>query len=98
MTRLSDAANAAADFLMFDVGPDPVTVYVAYDALGRAPTSTSHVFNPVVLTSDIQATGRAVTDFALVRAEGVTGTVRLGGNRSGGAPMSRETYLVIVSP
>lgn len=98
MTADADASDASLNFLSMDIGQVPVTVYLAYDSQGTPPASTSHTFLPVSLSSALRSSGGTVEEYSLVRASDVTGTVSIGGNRSGGAPLSRAMYLLIVVP
>jgi len=94
----ADNANATADFLSFDVGAAPVTVYIAYDPAGAAPTlALPNVYAPVALSSDLTVSDASVGTFSIVAATNVTGTVTIGGNMSGGGAAS-QGYVVIVVP
>jgi lysophospholipase L1-like esterase len=95
----ADNANATADFLSFDVGAAPVTVYIAYDPAGAPPTSSTHAFAALgaPLSSALTVSDASVGTFSLVEATNVTGTVTIGGNMSGGGAAS-QGYVVIVVP
>jgi len=95
----ADNANADADFLSFDAGPNPVTVYIAYDPATLPPTSSTHVFAALgaPLSSALTVNDPAVGTFSLVEATNVTGTVTIGGNLSGGGAPG-QAYVVIVVP
>ncbi len=90
--------NADASYLNFNAGASPVTVYIAFDPAGNAPTSSTHSFSPIGLSSALAVSDPAVGTFSIVRATGVTGTVSIGGNKSGGSPAAQQAYLVIVVP
>ena len=86
------------DFISFDAGLSPVTVYIAYDPAGSAPTSSTHVFTtPVPAITDLRVSDGSVGTMTVVSAAGVTGTVTLGGNNSGGVA-AHQGYIVIVVP
>ena len=93
----ADNTNADASFMSFDVGANPVTVYIAHDSAGGPPTEvTAHGFAASTvsgLTTDDPANGT----FSIVEATGVTGLVELGGTVSDGGA-ARQGYLVIVVP
>jgi lysophospholipase L1-like esterase len=86
------------DFLAFDTGARPVTVYIAYDSSGLPPVSASHQFVPVRLSSALNVSDTAATGFEFVAASGVTGEVRIGGNKSAKSPAAQQSYIVIVVP
>jgi len=65
--------NPDADFLSFDAGAAPVTVYIAYDPAGAPPTSSTHTFIPVVLSEDLTVSDGSVGTFSLVTVTSVTG-------------------------
>jgi hypothetical protein len=94
----ADNANTDPDFLSFDAGVSPVTVYIAYDPAGNPPTSSTHAFSPATLTGTLDVSDPAVGTMAIVVASGVSGAVTIGGTRSGGGPEPRQGYLVIVVP
>lgn len=94
----ADNDDASADFLSFDVGANPVTVYIAYDPAGGRPTSSTHVFAPAALTGTLDVSDATVGTMMVVSATGVTDSVTIGGNISGGGPNSRQGYIVIVVP
>jgi len=94
----ADNANTEANFLNFDVGSAAVTVYVAFDSSGDPPTSTTHVFTPVTLSENLAVSDSSVGILSFVQATSVTGTVSIGGTRSGASPASQQAYIVIVSP
>jgi len=96
MQANADNANADADFLSFDAGASPVTVYIAYDPAGVPPTSSTHTFTPVSLSENLTVSDGSVGTFNIVAATSVTGTVTIGGNKSGSAPAAQQSYLVIV--
>ena len=95
----SDNGNGDASFLNFDTGKSPVAVYIAYDPAGDSPLSLSHSFTPVTLSVDLTTSDPLVNAFSVVKASEVTGTVSIGGNRSGSATaLLQQGYLVIVVP
>jgi lysophospholipase L1-like esterase len=94
----ADNANTDSNFVSFDVGSDPVSVYIAYDPAGSAPTSSTHEFTPASLTGSLDVSDPSVGTMSVVSAAGVTGTVVIGGNKSGGTPGSQQAYVVIVVP
>lgn len=96
----ANAANQNHDpeYLSFDVGPSPVTVYIAYDPGGTPPVSSSHEFMPAVLSSDLTVSDESIGSFSVVRTTGVTGDVRIGGTRSADSSGNQQAYLVIVVP
>jgi len=96
MQANADNANTDADFLSFDAGAGPVTVYIAYDPAGAPPTSSSHSFSPVSLSENLTVSDGAVGTFSVVRATAVAGNVTIGGNKSGLAPAAQQGYIVIV--
>jgi len=95
----ADRADATAGFLSFDAGASAVTVYIAFDPAGSAPTSSTHAFAPVVLPGPLSVSDPAIIggDLSIVQATTVTGTVTIGGTASGGGPAS-QAYVVIVVP
>jgi len=95
----ADNTNTDADFMTFDVGPNPVTVYIAYDPAGGAPTSSTHTFLPLgaPLSSDVTTSDATVGTFALVSAT-VQDSVTIGGTMSDLSGIARQGYLVIVLP
>jgi lysophospholipase L1-like esterase len=96
--RNADNTNTDADFLSFDAGTNPVTVYIAYDPAGSPPTSSTHTFSAATLSSNLTVSDGSVGTFSLVRATGVTGTVTIGGTLSTDPGIARQAYLVIVVP
>ena len=94
----ADNANTDPDFLSFDAGVSPVTVYIAYDPAGNPPTSSTHAFSPATLTGTLDVSDATVGTMMVVSAAGVTDTVTIGGNLSGGGPNSQQGYIVIVVP
>lgn len=95
----ADNMNTDANFMTFDVGPNPVTVYIAYDPAGGAPTSSTHVFAPLgaPLSSNITTSDPAAGTFALVSTT-AQNTVTIGGTMSDLSGIPRQAYLVIVVP
>ena len=95
----ADNGNTDANFMSFDAGPNPVTIYIAYDPVGGPPTS-SETFGPLgaPLSSNVTTDNPAVGTFALVEATGVTGPVTIGGTMSDLTGIARQGYLVIVVP
>ncbi len=79
----------------FDAGPDPVTVYIAYDPAGVPPSSGTHAFAAYAPSSNLTAAGGLVPQYDFVRATGVTGAVSIDGTLSAGAG-AQAAYLVIV--
>jgi len=94
----SDRDNDDADFLEFDVGTSPVTVYIAYDPAGKPPLSSSHEFSARDLSSALLVSDASVGRFSVVAAADVTGKVSIGGNRSATGAGTHQAYLVIVTP
>ncbi len=93
-----DNGNGDSDFLNFDAGTAPVTVYIAYDPAGTPPASSTHAFSPVTLSSGLDVSDPAVGTFSIVRSTGVTGQVIIGGTLSGPGAAPQQSYLVIVVP
>ena len=96
----ADNTNADANFMSFDVGPTPVTVYIAYDPVGGPPIeATAHGFAALgaPLSSALTTSDASVGTFSLVEATNVTGVVTLGGTVSDGG-VARQGYVVIVVP
>ena len=93
----ADVGSSAGALVSFDVGTTAKTVYIAYDPAGSPPTSTTHTFSAYSPSSNLTATGGPVTQYAFVRATGVTGTVSLGGSQSGGAG-AQSAYIAIIEP
>jgi lysophospholipase L1-like esterase len=93
----ADVASSAGSLVTFDAGATPVTVYIAYDPAGSPPVSTSHTFSAYTPSANLTAAGGPITQYAFVRATGVTGTVDLGGSQSGGAG-AQSSYLVVIQP
>jgi lysophospholipase L1-like esterase len=98
MAANADRDNQDEDFLSFDAGDTPVTVYIAYDSAGLPPISNSHEFNPVQLSSLLKVSDPLVDRFEFVAATDVTGGVRIGGNRSANSSAAHQSYIVIVVP
>jgi lysophospholipase L1-like esterase len=96
MQANADNANADADFLSFDAGSAPVTVYIAYDPAGVPPTSPTHTFTPVTLSENLTVSDGSVGTMSVVSANSVIGNVTIGGNKSGLAPAPQQGYVVIV--
>jgi len=96
MQANADNINADADFLSFDSGTAPVTVYIAYDPAGAPPTSSTHTFTAVSLSENLTVSDGSVSTLGIVTASSVTGTVTIGGNKSGSAPAAQQGYVVIV--
>jgi len=94
----ADNGNDDASFLNFDTGESPVAVYIAYDRSGSPPLSLSHLFTPVTLSVDLTTSDPLVNAFSIVKASEVTGTVSIGGNRSGSGAAPQQGYIVIVVP
>jgi len=94
----ADSTDTSADFLSFDAGASSVTVYIAHDPAGGPPTSSTHVFTPVALSSGLAVSDGSVGTFSIVEATGVTGTVTIGGTMSDLSGIARQGYLVIVVP
>ena len=94
----ADKGSRDKGFLTFDTGEASVSVYVAYDPAGTPPRSTSHQFVPVTLSTDLATNDPSVNTFSIVKATGVTGQVRLGGNKSGLGSAPQQGYVVIVVP
>ena len=86
------------DYLVFDAGRNPVTVYIAFDAAGGPPISTSHRFAPVALSSRLEVSDNTVVTFEVVMANDVVGRVQIGGPDSSRGEVRQQSYLVIVVP
>ena len=67
----ADNTNTDASYMTFDVGANPVTIYIAYDPAGGPPTSTE-TFGALgaPLSSNLTTDDPAVGTFALVEAAG----------------------------
>jgi lysophospholipase L1-like esterase len=98
MPANNDRQNTDPEYLEFNTGSSPVTVYIAYDPAGHPPASSSHDFAAVELESDLTSTDDSLPRFSLVQANDVTGTVKIGGNRSAGGGEQQQAYLVVVVP
>jgi lysophospholipase L1-like esterase len=98
MQANADNSNADANYLSFDAGTNPVTVYIAFDPAGNPPTSSTHAFSAVGLSGNLSVSDPGVGSFNVVRASGVTGSVSIGGNKSGGSAAAQQAYLIIVVP
>jgi lysophospholipase L1-like esterase len=96
LQRNSDNLNADPDFLSFDAGSQPVSVYIAFDPAGSPPTSSTHSFTPVTLSEPLAVSDLSVGELDVMLAANVTGTVVIGGNKSGLAPAAQQGYVVIV--
>jgi lysophospholipase L1-like esterase len=95
----ADNTSVDPNFMSFDVGAAPVTVYIAYDPAGGPPTSATHAFAAgAPLSSNLTTDDGSVGTFSLVEATNVTGVVTLGGTMSDGSGIARQGYLVIVVP
>ena len=94
----ADNANRDEEFLTFDAGQMPVTVYIAFDPASNPPLSGSHEFTPITLSGYLTVSDPQVGVFSFVRAMDVTGNVSIGGNKSGGAMAPQQAYVVIVVP
>ena len=95
MTANTDRLNNNTNFLSFDVGSDPVTVYIAYDS-GAAVVPSWLASNGYSLTSlQVTASGGGVEIFNLYSKTNITGVVTLDGNQASGGTGSNQ-YLVIV--
>ncbi|MCH7637052.1 MAG: DUF1080 domain-containing protein [Proteobacteria bacterium] len=93
----ADNGNTDATFMEFDVGATPVTVYIAHDPAGGAPTS-SLTLAAATLSGNLSASGGSVGNFTVLEATNVIGTVTIGGTMSDGSGIARQGYLVIVVP
>ncbi len=93
----ADRGNQDANFMSFDVGANPVTVYIAYDNAGGPPVS-SETFGPAALTGNLTTNDPTNGTFTVIEAAGVTGTVTIGGTDSDLTGASRQAYVVIVVP
>lgn len=97
MTQNSDSTNTSGNFLTFDVGSSPVTVYVAYASGTTPPTWLTNNFASVNLSSNLTASGGGVSTFNIWRQNNATETVTLGGNKaSGSGGGAIDNYIVIV--
>jgi lysophospholipase L1-like esterase len=85
-------------YLRFDAGSAAVTVFIAYDAAGSPPSSTTHEFAPAHLTSELKVSDPSVERLDVVMAENIVGVVTIGGNKSAHSPGRQQGYLVIVVP
>lgn len=94
----SEKRNRQAEYLDFDVGSAPVTVYIAYDPAGAPPVSSSHHFQSVELSSELTVSDKSVGNLALVRTADATGIVNIGGNLSAGGVSGQQSYVVVVVP
>lgn len=93
--------NQDPDYLSFDVGSKPVTVYIAYDPAGSPPVATPASFRPVVLSGELQVSDPSIGIFSIVKSAPVSGRVQIGGNLSAdsaGSEEARQAYIVIVVP
>ncbi len=93
----ADRTNQDANFMSFDVGANPVTVYIAYDGAGGPPVSTE-TFAPAALTGSLTTNDPANSTFTVIEATGVTGSVTIGGTDSDLTGAPRQSYVVIVVP
>lgn len=93
----ADRTNTDASFMSFDVGANPVTVYIAYDNAGGPPTS-SLAFVASALSENLTVDDPAVQTFTVVESAGVTGVVTIGGTDSDLTGTPRQAYVVIVVP
>jgi len=95
----ADRHSQETEFLSFDVGSTPVTVYIAYDPVGLPPLSSSHDFEAALLSGKIEVSDESVRELSVVVATAVTGTVAIGGTRSkSGSEHDQQGYVVIVVP
>ena len=94
----ADKNNRDENFLTFEAGQEPVSVYIAFDPAGDPPLSSSHSFTPVTLSADMTVSDPGVSAFSIVMAGEVTGRVIIGGNKSGSGAVSQQGYIVIVVP
>lgn len=94
----ADRTSADTEYLSFDTGDEPVTVYIAFDPRGKPPVSSSHTFEPVTLSGELAVSDTAVGAFALVAANDVTGLVRIGATQSAAVSSTQQAYVAIVVP
>jgi lysophospholipase L1-like esterase len=94
----ADNRNADPEYLHFDVGLIPVSVYIAFDPAGKPPVSSTQEFDALTRASDLLVSDESLARFSFVHAAGVTGSVRIGGNRSRNSSVRQQAYLVIVVP
>ena len=94
----ADNANRDESFLTFDVGQAPVSVYIAHDPAGNPPLSLSHRFSPIALSDELRVSDPGLGAFSLAKAQGVTGVVNIGGNKSASGAAPQQGYVVIVVP
>jgi len=94
----ADHNNRDESFLNFDAGQNPVSVYIAYDPAGNPPLSLSHTFAPTTLSVDLTVSDPSLGMFSIVKADGVTGLVSIGGNRSASGAAQQQGYVAIVVP
>ena len=92
----ADNTNTDANFMSFDVGPNPVTVYIAYDDAGGPPTSSA-VFGPSAVTN-LTVSDVSVGELTVIESAGATGVVTIGGADSDLTGLARQSYVVIVVP
>jgi hypothetical protein len=96
MTKNADASNTDEDFMSFDVGTNPVTVYVAYEPGATPPAWLRERFSAT--SQQVLVSGAPVAAMDLYRATGVTGIVSLGGNMADGPNGASVNYFVVVVP
>lgn len=99
----ADNGDISADFMSFDTGTAPVTVYIAYDPAGEPPTSSTHTFAApaIPLASALTVSDPAVGTFSIVSATTAAGTetVTIGGTASDMTTVTaQQGYIVIVVP
>jgi len=90
--------NQDDEYLEFDAGPSPVTVYIAFDASGSPPVSRTHAFVPTRLSSQLKVSDSSVERLDVVMAENIVGVMTIGGNKSARTPGQQQGYLVVVVP
>jgi lysophospholipase L1-like esterase len=94
----ADRGNRDEEFLTFDAGQSPVSVYIAFDPAGNPPLALSHVFEAVTLSADLTVSDPGVGALSIVKASGVTGWVSIGGNSSASNATPQQGYVVVVVP
>jgi len=96
LLEVGDAYYTDESFVLADIPSELADG--AHDPDGIPPLSSSHEFRPVTLATDLIVSDPEVGAFSLVRAVGVTGTISIGGNRSGFGAPPQQSYVVVVVP
>jgi len=96
-TANSDRNQANADYLSFEVGGSPVTVYVAYDAAATSlPSWLSGAY--VDAGATVATDNTAAPVLRLYRASNVTGTVTVGGADATTHGAGSNFVVIVVKP